>query len=224
MKNLIAKTAFVLAGLLTLTACSQLDVIGTYSVPSFEAVLTAAGDLVTPDEAIGGWSLNAPDGQARFAWSGDFSKTSGNDALFELDAKPFLDAGLDASKLPEQIRLEGNALIIATELGSKAPATPITTPLAAYEQIIAQGRDRLSYHTAMDHFGITLADGTVFEWAKDISANDKDIVFALNPQPFIDAGVNPEAVSGWKFAKVEIMDDKGKTSQVDKLLKPFNFS
>lgn len=224
MKHLIAKTAFVLAGVFTLTACSQLDVIGTQSVPSFETVLAAAGELVTPDEAIGGWSLNAPDGQARFAWSGDFSKTSGNDALLELDAKPFLDAGLDASKLPKQIRLEDDVLIIATELGSKGPATKDAAPLAAYEQIVAQSRDRISYHTAMDHYGVMLAEGTMFEWAKDISANDKDIVFALNPQPFIDAGVNPEAVSGWKFAKVEIMDDKGKTSQVDKLLKPFDFS
>lgn len=31
-----------------------------------------------------------------------------------------------------------------------------------------------------------------------------DIVFVLNPQMFIDAGVNPQEVEGWVFAKVEL--------------------
>ncbi len=61
------------------------------------------------------------------------------------------------------------------------------------------------------------------EWAKDIKTNDKDIVFVLNPQHFIDAGVDSTKVAGWVFAKVEIKDDNGKTELVDKLLKPYDF-
>lgn len=33
---------------------------------------------------------------------------------------------------------------------------------------------------------------------------------------FIDAGVNPQEVEGWVFAKVETMDKYGKKIEVDK--------
>jgi poly-D-alanine transfer protein DltD len=62
----------------------------------------------------------------------------------------------------------------------------------------------------------------MFEMAKDMSKNDKDIVFVLNPQAFIDAGVDPAKVEGWIFAKIKVEDAKGKMVEVDKLLKPFN--
>ena len=62
----------------------------------------------------------------------------------------------------------------------------------------------------------------MFEWAKDMSKNDKDIVYVLNPQVFIDAGVDPQKVEGWVSAKVPIVDKDGKTVEVDKFLKPFN--
>jgi hypothetical protein len=44
----------------------------------------------------------------------------------------------------------------------------------------------------------------------------------LNPQPFIDAGVKPDKVQGWIFAKVPVKDKNGKPEEVDKFLKPFN--
>jgi hypothetical protein len=55
-----------------------------------------------------------------------------------------------------------------------------------------------------------------------MSKNDKDIVWVLNPEPFIAAGVDPGKIQGWVFAKVETKDDAGKTILVDRLLKPFN--
>ncbi|MDR3325447.1 MAG: hypothetical protein LBS82_05645, partial [Spirochaetaceae bacterium] len=64
--------------------------------------------------------------------------------------------------------------------------------------------------------------GNLFEWAKDMSVNDKDIVFVLNPEPFIAAGTDPNAIDGWAFAPVTVDDENGKPVVVDKLLKPFN--
>ena len=52
--------------------------------------------------------------------------------------------------------------------------------------------------------------------------SDDGIHFNINPEPFIQAGVDPAKVDGWAFAKVETKDDSGKTIFVDKLLKPFN--
>jgi len=37
--------------------------------------------------------------------------------------------------------------------------------------------------------------------------NDKDIVFVLNPEPLIAAGVDPKAVDGWVFARVPVEID-----------------
>jgi hypothetical protein len=74
----------------------------------------------------------------------------------------------------------------------------------------------------MDHYGISLGNGNMFEWAKDMTTNDKDIVFVLNPDPFITAGLDPNRVEGWVYAKVTVDDENGKPIQVDRLLKPFN--
>lgn len=222
MKKKLLLISFSLIATFGLTACNKLDVIGDYSVKSFDAVVDIMGDNVTEDTNFGGWSLEAPDGTARLLWSKDYSVTTTNDAMLELDAQPFLEAGLDSSKLPEGM-LQGDKIVVGTELGNDALTySGEVTPTASYEQIVDLYRDNIKYHLALDHFGIALSNGNMFEWAKDMSTNDKDIVFVLNPQVFIDAGVDPNKVDGWLFAKVETMDDHGKKVQLDKLLKPFN--
>lgn len=211
--------------LVLVTGCSlqkDLDVVGKESIPSFKAVLTAASDKVTPDEINGGWSLAAPDGTVRFIWSKDYSKSPMHDVMLELDAQPFLNAGLDTGKLPASIAFYEGKLMVGTKLGKdELKYNGEATPLAAYEQIVNKYRDSIGYHAALDHYNVNLGDGNLFEWAKDMGTNDKDIVFVLNPAPFVAAGVDPSAVAGWVFAKVPV-DVGGKPTEVDKLLKPFN--
>ena len=200
----------------------DLDVVGKESVTSFGAVLSAAPDKVTPDETNGGWSLAAPDGTARFIWSRDYSKSPMHDVMLELDAQPFLDAGLDTSKLPDSFAFYDGKLMVGTKLGKDAfTYKGEVTPLASYEQIVSKYRDSVGYHAALDHYNVNVGNGNLFEWAKDMGKNDKDIVFVLNPEPFITAGVDPNAVAGWVFAKVSV-DVDGKPTEVDKLLKPFD--
>jgi hypothetical protein len=220
-KKKIMLVALCIAGLFLLASCTQLDVIGKDSIDSFGKVLTAAGDLAANDDANAGYTIKAPDGAARFIWVRDFSKSTGFDMALEFDAQPFIDAGLDVSKLPQSIQVKDGLLFIGAELGSSSP-TGEATPVNAYRQAVDQSRARIKYHTALDHYGVDLGGGNMFEWAKDTSTNDKDIVYVLNPQPFIDAGVAPDKVSGWVFAKVPTMDENNKPIEVDKLLKPFN--
>ncbi|MDR3090720.1 MAG: hypothetical protein LBU36_00780 [Clostridiales bacterium] len=206
----------------TLAACSSLDVVGKESVTSFNTVLTEVGGGVTKDEMNGGWSLAAPDGTVRFIWSKDYSKSPLHDVMLEVDAQPFLDAGLDTSKLPENYAFYDGMLMVGTKLGNdELKYSGDATPLASYEQIVNKYRKSVGYHTALDHYNVDLGGGNLFEWAKDLSANDKDIVFVLNPEPFINAGVDPNAIEGWVFAKVPV-DIDGKATEVDKLLKPFD--
>jgi hypothetical protein len=137
----------------------------------------------------------------------------------EMDAKPFLDVGLDVTEIPYDFFED--KIMIYEELWSSSPS-PGDTPLAAYEQIVNRRRDIIGYHADMDHYGISIKEGNVFEWAKNLNTNDKDIVFVLNPQPFMDSGVDINNIEGWVFGKVKVEDERGRMIEVDKLLKPFN--
>jgi hypothetical protein len=96
------------------------------------------------------------------------------------------------------------------------------TPISSFEQIVKLDRESVGYHAALDHYGVTVADGSLFEWAKDMSKNDKDIVFVVDPKIFIDAGVDPLKVEGWSYAKVPLEDARGRKFEAEKFLKPFD--
>jgi len=205
----------------TLSCGGKLDVVGKDSVRAFGELLQKAPQLVSADKESGGWSITAPDSGARFIWAE--TSAQGNDVTLEIQAAPFIDAGLDTLKLPPSIMFSDGKLSVGAKLipdGSAASGE--LTPLAAYERIVNLNRDAIGYHAALDHYGINLGGGNLFEWAKDLSTNDKDMVFVLNPEPFIAAGVAPDKIDGWAFAKVTVDDENGRPIQVDKILKFFN--
>ncbi|MDR2047980.1 MAG: hypothetical protein LBP69_00850 [Treponema sp.] len=204
-------------------SCGKLDVVGTDSVKAFDKVLKRIPQAVTPDGIHGGWSLAAPDNSARFIWSRNYAESPRCDVMVEFDAAPFIDAGLDPALLPDNFMFREGKITTGTKLGTEqVKYQGEVTPLASYEQIVKLKREALGYHMAMDHYGVNLGGGNLFEWAKDMAANDKDLVFVLNPAPFIAAGADPARVAGWVFDKVTVDDENGKPIQVDKLLKPFD--
>jgi hypothetical protein len=225
MNRPIKITAAALGGLCVLAAlsCGKLDVVGTGSIESFEKVLNRIPQALTPDEAHGGWSLAAPDDSARFIWSRNYAASPRFDVMIEFDAAPFIAAGLDPGKLPENFSLSGGKITTGTKLGTEElKYSGEASPLASYEQIVKLKRNSIGYHMALDHYGVSLGDGNLFEWAKDMAANDKDIVFVLNPEPFLNAGLYPNSIEGWVFTKVTVDDENGKPIQADKILKPFD--
>ncbi len=231
--------AFVVAGIAVVTlstvGCAASDVVATVAKTSFSAVAAASGNRVVWMEEDFGWSLATPSGD-RILIASDFGQNSVNggmadmdkpDAELVFDAAPFLAAGLDITKLPLtdgiKYEIEDGTFMIHFELGAERFSADAKKSLAGtFSELVRTQRERIGYHQALDHYGIKLGNGNMFEWAKDMSKNDKDIVFVLNPEPFISAGIDPSRIEGWIFAKVEVMDDAGKKSQVDKLLKPFN--
>jgi hypothetical protein len=216
--------AIGLTAALTLSACKSTDVVGKVAVTSFEQVLNAAKDSVSSKDDANSWNLKSPTGD-NFSWSKDFSSDK-PDATVDFDAAPFLNAGLDVSKLPADkyvYNKETGRITMPYKLSQdKFSYSGEATPLDSFKKIVETNRDRIGYHEALDHYGIDLGNGNMFEWAKDMSTNDKDIVFVLNPQPFIDAGVDPNKITEWLFAKVVVMDENNNKKEVDKFLKPFN--
>lgn len=224
MKKMMIVVA-VLALVLALAGCQSADVVGKVAVTSFESVLNVSGDKVTADEVNGGWSLESEGGE-RFVWSQDFSVEKNPDVMMELDATPFLDAGLDPAKLDKETYLYDSGtkiLMVHSELGADAfTYSGDPTPLDSFKKIVEVSRESIGYHEKLDHYGVAFGNGNMFEWAKDMATNDKDIVFVLNPQPFIDAGVDPANVKEWVFAEVEVKNEAGKDELVEKFLKPYN--
>ena len=226
MKNRIAviiSASIVIFGLLiyTLATTDPTDVIGNRSKTSFNAVLSAMPGYVGKDGASGGWAITSPLGE-RFIWGRNTDPGKSYDLTLEFDMKPFLDAGLDPEKLPEGM-VKGDKIVIVSELDGDRPADPDeTSPQELFSEILRSKRAYISYHTALDHFGIKIGDGNVFEWAKDMGTNDKDIVFVLDPAVFIEAGADPEKVEGWLYAKVKTMDGSGRPIEIYKFLKPYN--
>lgn len=225
MKNknrLLAAGAAVLLSLTLLFAlagCASLDVVAKVSVDSLTAVLDAAP--ATETAAADRWVLTAPDKAAQFTWSKDFAATP-VDLEIRVDAAPFLAAGLDPLKLSTAALVDGQ-LVFGRDLGSDAFASKDqATALASYQKLISLKRDTLGFHQALDHYGLDVGNGNKFEWAKDLSTNDKDIVFVLDPQALTDAGARTSEIEGWLLATVEMMDENNKSVQVEKLLKPYS--
>lgn len=211
----------VLTSLFALTGCQNLDVIGNGSKTAFENLVNKIPDLVTEDTEYDAWVITAPDNSVRFLLSKDAAENTDYDAMLKFNAKPFLDAGLNADKLPEGMIQDGT-ITVGTEFENAKKLTTDATPLISYDQIVKNERDKIGYHATLDHFGINLGNGNMFEWAKNMETNDKDMVYVLNPETFINAGVNPEKVEGWAYAKIVTMDENGKKKEVYKLLKPFD--
>lgn len=222
--------AFALAG------CAGGDVVGKFAKTSFKAVLDASKDKVAFSQEDESWVLTSPAGDEvlfadnfarNAASSGGMADMEKPDVEFTFDAAPFVAAGLDVAKLPMvdgiKYQIEDGRFMLHFELGNDAFSADAAKSFeATFAEIVRTQRSRIGYHEKLDHYGISLGNGNMFEWAKDMSKNDKDIVWVLNPEPFIAAGVDPAKIDGWVFTKVETKDDKGKTIFVDKLLKPFN--
>ena len=184
------------------------------SIVSFEALSQSIEWKSEGDK----FTLVAPDQSVSLAINQSFA--SENDVVMSVDAAPFVAAGLDVSKMPEGLFFDGRLKYVTSIDGN----TTYTNVTEAFADILSIQADLVGYHAALDHYGLSLQDGNVFEWAADVNTNDKDIVFVLNPQTLIDAGTNVEAVEAWIFAEVEIMQADGTMKMVPKLLKPFDLN
>jgi hypothetical protein len=206
MKTKLCTLCCAVLTLIVAVSCGKLDVVGKDSARAFGEVLAA----MPPSDDGNDWRIAASDGGASFVWNGER-------AAVIVDTVPFVKAGADISQF---MNVSDGRLLIALNFQSAGRGK--TNPLADYQHIVDTARSRIGYHAALDHYNIDLGDGNMFEWAKDMSTNDKDIVFVLNPAPFIEAGVDPNTIDGWVFTKVPSMDANGKAIEVDKILKPVN--
>lgn len=214
MKKILSILLALTLATLLLAGCSTLDVILRDGPKALDAILTAYPALVTAPTADNPYYTLSADDRTKLLVSENFS-LSKEDVLFETPLQPFVNAGLDVSNLPEHYRVDGDRLFLAADFGSEAAEqTSLTDTLFT---AVKADRSALSYHAALDHYGLALPGGK-FEWAKDYTTNDKDVVFVLAAKPLADLGVDVKNVDGWVFKTMQ--DDAGK--DIDLLLKPYS--
>jgi len=196
----------------TLAGCADLDVVRKYAPGSLKAILEASPALVKSADKY--FELTA-DGSTVLRVSGDFKASGQEDVLISTPLAPFLDAGLDPKKLGEGYAVQGDTLLLTADYGEGSGEKESMTD--ALFQAADFDRMSLTYHKALDHFGVGLPNGKI-EWAKDYTNNDKDIVFVLLAEPLKGTGVDVEAIEGWSY--MVMMGEDGTETEV--LVRPHN--
>jgi len=213
-KNILIVLSLVLAAVL-LAGCAATDVILKYSPASLDTIAEKFSEIITDNTGNEHYFTLSVDGETALKVSDDFSVTGAEDVVMQTPLKPFLDSGLDPAKLGTGYRADEASLFLVADFGSGSGAQNTLTS-ALFESVKAD-RSVLTYHADLDHYGVKLPAGK-FEWAKDESTNDKDIVFVIAAQPLADLGVDVQNIEGWIFKTMQ--DDAGK--DFDVLLKPYS--
>jgi hypothetical protein len=184
---------------ISLTGCF-LDVVKTYAGESFSK-LTALPTVQTSEDPAY-YSITA-DGSNIFKISKDPGNTTA-DLVITLDAKPFIDAGLQPDKLGSGYAVNEGKLILSEDV--PGAASPVSSATEALMDAVTRDRHLLSYHSDLDHFGIGMLGINKFEFAKDTAKNDKDMVFVLDAKTFTGAGVDADKLTGWVKANIKGTD------------------
>lgn len=207
-------TTILLAGLF-LAGCADTDVVLKYSPDSLDKIITSYPSLVKDNTSVDHYFYLTVDNETTLKVSHDYSMTGDEDIVIETPLKPFTDAGLDVTKLGTGYKTDGDKLLLTGSYGDGTGKQATYTD--SVFQSVKSDRTVLTYHQALDHYGVKLPAGK-FEWAKDYTNNDKDIVFALYAKPLADIGVDVQNIDGWIFKTMQ--DENG--NNVDMLVKPYD--
>lgn len=202
---------------LSLSACSRFDVIGNEAIDKMKQVINDTPIEVTETDI--NYELQAPDGMAKLSWSKNGKEDIQYDISLSISIEPFVKAGMKPELLPEGTVWQ-DTMVYGFKSNSKSKET-VTSAADRVAELLDQNRDRIEYHSSLGHFLLNLSEQASFEWAQDMQMNDKDIVFALNPDMLMKAGLNPNQVEGWTYAAVEVMNENGEMVETMKLLKAF---
>ncbi len=198
-----------------LTGCASADVILKYSPSSLDQIVEKFPAILTNNTEADHYYYLTVDGETVLKVSHDYSMTGAEDLAIQTPLKPFVDAGLDPTMLGAGYRADDTSLYLVADFGAGS-GDQMGVTSALFESAKAD-RSVLTYHADLDHYGIKFPAGK-FEWAKDESTNEKDIVFVITAQPLADLGVDVQHIDGWIFKTMK--DDAGK--DFDVLLKPFS--
>jgi hypothetical protein len=215
MKKIIIATLLTGLIVIALVGCTGSDVVLKYSPGSFDSINKAFPKLITDKTLDDHYYYLTVDGETTLKISHDYNLTGNEDIVIQTPLKPFTEAGLDVTKLTEGYKADANSFYLTADYG-KGTGMKDTVTDSLFDSVTFD-RGMLTYHQTLDHYGIKLLKGK-FEYAKDYTNNDKDIVFVIAAKPLAEIGVDVQNIDGWVFKTMKDTDG----TDIDVLLKPYD--
>ena len=203
----------VIASAIMLSASQKLDIVANYAVESFERLGEGIG-LDSYDKRL--YDVYSPDGTEIFSF--------GESVRLTVDMALFTVAGFDPDRFGGEAAVEGTRFTIPSSNVEGVGAANTNSVFDTFENVLRNNRHALEYHMDHDLFELHLGGGNTFRWAKDWRTNTRGMTFVLNPQPFINAGLEPENLEGWTLANINIMLGLESGQTVPRLLRNYSFA
>lgn len=198
---------------------------------SFNQIVKAYPENKGFHSALQHWGFKLPTGE-KFEWSKDMSANKADLAMVVL-ADPLVNAGLDVSKLDKNEWLyepagkddKGvdlpNRLIKPYNVSDKKQTSNGSED--SMRRILKADTNIIKYHEKQQHYGLKLGEGNEVQWTEKLGLNDADMIFVLNAEPLVKAGldVNKLEGSGWVF-KPASDDDGGMGANSDQIVKIYD--
>jgi hypothetical protein len=177
------------------------------------------------------WGFALPSGE-KFEWSKDMSANKADFAMVML-ADPLVEAGLDINKLDKNEWLYEpaakdssgndlpNRLIRPYNVSDKKQTSNGSED--SMRRLLKEDPSIIKYHEAQNHFRLLLGNGNEVQWTEELGKNDADMIFVLNAEPLVKAGldVNKLEGSGWVFREAS-SDNMGMGESPDQIVKLFD--
>ena len=203
----------VIASAMAFSANPKLDVVANHAVKSFE-------DLVELEKKTGYgrplYNVYSPGGTEVFSY--------GESVKLTIDLGQFIAAGFDPRKFGGEPAWENSRFTFTSSHVKGVDVTDDHNVFDTFANVVRSNRHALEYHMDHDLFELHLGGGNTFRWAKDWRANTRGMTFVLNPQPFIEAGLETENLEGWTLANVNMMYGPESGQTVPRLLKNYSFA
>jgi hypothetical protein len=234
MKKKIVTLLVSSAILAAFTGCSRPvtgDKEADNALFAFNKIVKAYPDKKRFHEALKHWGFELPTGE-KFEWSKDMSANKADFAMVML-ADPLVEAGLDISKLDENEWLyepaakddKGNdlpnRLIKPYNVSDKKQSSNGSED--SMRRLLKADTDNVKYHKDVQHFGLSLGEGNQVQWTEKLGTNNADMIFVLNVEPLIEAGIDINKLedSGWVFKEASD-NDMGMGTSPDQIVKIYD--
>jgi hypothetical protein len=201
------------------------------ALKSFNEIVKAYPDNKGFHEALQHWGFKLPTGE-KFEWSKDMSANKADFAMVML-ADPLVEAGLDISKLDSNEWLYEPAG--KDEMGVELPNRLILPYNVSDEKQESNGSEdsmrrllkadteSIKYHKDQKHYALKLGEGNEVQWTEKLGLNDADMIFVLNAEPLVSAGLDVTKLegSGWVFKEASD-DDMGMGPNPDQIVRIYD--
>ena len=204
---------------LSLAACGNKDVEETISdkgVVAFNEIVKTYPDKKGFHDALQHWGFAMEPGE-KLEWSKDMSANKADFAMV-VKADPLIEAGLDVEKLDKNVWIFEKAG--RDTMGMEQPAVLILPYDISDKSLVSKNSDdsmkalleadpeNLIYHEDKQHYVLNLGGTNEAIWTEKLGLNDSDMIFVLEAEPLIAAGLDIDKLegSGWTFKKASEAD------------------